>query len=267
MWLHIEHTTTFSYEAPIVEAYTELRLRPLDSGGQRCSSYELATTPVGIRLRAFRDYLGNEINHFDILEPHARLVVQARSDVFTPPRFEEHGEPSPLELYDYLHPTSYVALDGGARLLASTQAGSGTAAEQARALMRIVHSTLVYERGATSVQTRVDEVLSLGRGVCQDFAHVLIAACRCNGIPARYVSGYVHDPTLDGVEAASHAWVDVYDPQRGWISLDPTHDREQNERYVRVAVGRDYADVPPTRGVFKGHTEETLSVKVDVGTL
>src|SRR5580692_3196601 len=112
MWLHIEHTTTFSYEAPIVEAYTELRLRPLDSGGQRCSSYELATTPVGIRLRAFRDYLGNEINHFDILEPHARLVVQARSDVFTPPRFEEHGEPSPLELYDYLHPTSYVALDG-----------------------------------------------------------------------------------------------------------------------------------------------------------
>ena len=130
--------------------------------------------------------------------------------------------------------------------------------------MAAVRATLVYERGATTVKTRVEEVLALGRGVCQDFAHVLIAACRCEGIPARYVSGYFHDAAIEDEQAASHAWVDVYDEQDGWISLDPTHDREQDERYVRIAVGRDYGDVPPTRGVFKGGTQETLAVKVSV---
>jgi transglutaminase-like putative cysteine protease len=110
-------------------------------------------------------------------------------------------------------------------------------------------------------------VLALGRGVCQDFAHVMLAACRCVGIAARYVSGYLYDPTLEGDNAASHAWVDIWDEERGWIALDPTHDRDQNESYVRVAVGRDYADVPPTRGVYKGAANETLSVRVGLQTI
>jgi transglutaminase-like putative cysteine protease len=133
--------------------------------------------------------------------------------------------------------------------------------------MQAVAERLVYERGATDVKTRADEVLELGRGVCQDFAHVLLAACRCAGIPARYVSGYLFDPELIGDDAASHAWVDVLDRERGWVSLDPTHDREQTEVYVRVAVGRDYADVPPTRGVYKGAGEETLDVRVALQAL
>jgi transglutaminase-like putative cysteine protease len=267
MWLRVEHTTTFSYDSPIVEAYTELRLRPLDAGGQRCSSHLLATVPVGVQVRSYRDQLGNAISHFDILEPHERLVVAASSEVFTPARFVDRDELTPLERHDYLHATSYVALEGAARALAREHAGAGSATARARALMAAVRSTLVYERGATTVQTRVEEVLALGRGVCQDFAHVLIAACRCEGIPARYVSGYFHDPALDGDEAASHAWVDVFDEAEGWVSLDPTHDREQDENYVRIAVGRDYADVPPTRGVFKGSTQETLAVSVTVTAL
>jgi transglutaminase-like putative cysteine protease len=143
--------------------------------------------------------------------------------------------------------------------------GSGTAG--AVDLMAGVRNELVYERGATDVQTRADEVLALGRGVCQDFAHVLLAACRCVGIPARYVSGYLYDPTVEGDNAASHAWVDVFDDAYGWVALDPTHDREQTEGYVRVAVGRDYADVPPTRGVFKGSATETLDVRVSLQAL
>ena len=127
--------------------------------------------------------------------------------------------------------------------------------------MRALRSRLVYERGATDVMTRADAALELGRGVCQDFAHVMLAACRRAGIPSRYVSGYLYDPQEEH-EAESHAWVDVLDAQRGWVSIDPTHDREQTEAYVRVAVGRDYADVPPTRGVFKGFSEETLEVAV-----
>ena len=133
--------------------------------------------------------------------------------------------------------------------------------------MKAVATELVYEPGATDVQTRADEVLALGRGVCQDFAHVLLAACRCVGIPARYVSGYLYDPKLEGDNAASHAWVDVWDEGRGWIALDPTHDREQTEAYVRVAVGRDYGDVPPTRGVYKGAAHETLAVRVGLRAL
>jgi transglutaminase-like putative cysteine protease len=115
--------------------------------------------------------------------------------------------------------------------------------------------------------TQADEVLAVGRGVCQDFAHVMLAICRCDGIPARYVSGYLYDPTLEGDNVASHAWVDVFDDTRGWVSLDPTHDREQTEEYVRVAVGRDYADVPPTRGVFRGSAQETLTVSVRLAVL
>jgi transglutaminase-like putative cysteine protease len=267
MWLRIEHTTTFTYEAPIVEAYTELRMRPLDVGGQRCSSFRLTTVPAGVRVREYRDQLGNAVSHFDVLEPHERLVVTARSDVYTPAAFAGGTGLTPLERHDYLRPTGYVTLDGAVGELAREHAGGGGTAERARALMGVVRRALVYELGATNVHSRADEVLALGRGVCQDFAHVLIAACRCVGIPARYVSGYFHDPELAGDEAASHAWVDVYDEDRGWLSLDPTHDREQDESYVRVGVGRDYADVPPTRGVFKGGTTESLSVQVAVRAL
>ncbi|MCL5996168.1 MAG: transglutaminase family protein [Chloroflexi bacterium] len=96
---------------------------------------------------------------------------------------------------------------------------------------------------------------------------MLIAACRCQGIPARYVSGYLYDPALEGRNSASHAWVDVFTSAHGWLSLDPTHNREQTECYVRLAIGRDYADVPPTRGVYKGNAKETLNVEVHVKAL
>ena len=265
MRLRVEHTTTFTYDAPIVEAYTELRLRPLDAGGQRCLSFRLRTEPQGVRVRELADRLRNTVGRFDVLEPHDRLKVTATSEVLTPAGFEEHVPLTPLERFDYLAPTEYVVLDGAVPEFAAERAGgSGPAAEQARAIMRGVREQLVYERGATSVQTPATKVLALGRGVCQDFAHLFIAACRCEGIPARYVSGYIHDPALGDADGASHAWADVYDDAHGWISLDPTHGAEQDENYVRVAVGRDYADVPPTRGVFKGNAQETLAVKVSV---
>ena len=133
-------------------------------------------------------------------------------------------------------------------------------------LMRRIHHEFEFDAETTTVTTSVDEVLAQRSGVCQDFAHVMLATCRSAGIPARYVSGYLYDPAL-GDNAASHAWVDVWDEAAGWTSLDPTHDREQSDVYVRVAVGRDYADVPPTRGVYKGVATETLSVRVALQAL
>jgi transglutaminase-like putative cysteine protease len=268
MILRVEHTTEFRYDDPIVEAYTELRLRPLEGGGQHCSSFRLVTDPAGVRVREYRDHFGNDVHHFDVLESHERLAVTAVSEVMTPAWFTgDRRQPTPLELHDFLSPTGYAPFAGTVTDLAKGHADGGGGFERASKLMAAVREALVYEPGATDVQTRADEVLTLGRGVCQDFAHVMLAACRCIGIAARYVSGYLYDPTLEGDNAASHAWVDIWDEERGWIALDPTHDRGQTESYVRVAVGRDYADVPPTRGVYKGAATETLSVRVGLQSI
>jgi transglutaminase-like putative cysteine protease len=266
--LLVEHASEFAYDGPIAEAYTELRLRPREGGGQHCTAFRLRTEPPGVRVREYRDHFGNAVHHFDVLESHDRLVVTAVSEVMTPESFANRRyAPTPLELHDYLHPTSYAPFAEGVRDFAGRHPGDGDTAARARELMAGVRGELVYERGATDVQTRADEVLTLGRGVCQDFAHVLLAACRSVGIPARYVSGYLYDPKLEGDNAASHAWVDVWDEAKGWVALDPTHDREQTSAYVRVAVGRDYGDVPPTRGVYKGPASETLSVRVRLQAL
>jgi transglutaminase-like putative cysteine protease len=267
MYLRVEHTTEFSYDGSIAEAYTELRLRPLEGGGQHCSSFRLTTEPFGLRVREYHDHFGNDVHHFDVLESHERLAVTAVSSVMTPASFTTTAEPlSPLEFHDYLSPTDYAPFTGVWEF-ASGHAGEGDRLARARGIMDAVGGRLVYDPAATDVQTRADEVLALGRGVCQDFAHVMLATCRSVGIPARYVSGYLYDPTLIGDNSASHAWVDVWDEAVGWTALDPTHAREQTEAYVRVAVGRDYADVPPTRGVYKGTANETLSVRVGLQAL
>ena len=268
MFLRVEHTTEFAYDGLIAEAYTELRLRPLEGGGQHCASFRLATEPFGLRVREYHDHFGNDVHHFDVLESHDRLAVTAVSTVMTPDRFASSDDGlSPLELHDYLTPTSYAPFAGGVWDFASRHDVSGTGVAKARELMEAVAGELIYDPAATDVQTRADEVLELGRGVCQDFAHVMLATCRSSGIPARYVSGYLYDPKLLAANAASHAWVDVWDADEGWCALDPTHRREQTDAYVRVAVGRDYADVPPTRGVFKGSAHETLSVRVGLQAL
>ncbi|HET6174073.1 MAG TPA: transglutaminase family protein [Gaiellales bacterium] len=268
MILRVEHTSEFAYDGLIAEAYTELRLRPLEGGGQHCSSFRLSTQPSGVRVREYRDHFANGVQHFDVLESHDRLTVTAVSEVSTPGSSAGLRQvPTPLELYDYLRPTDYAPFSGGVSEFAARHAGTAAGTERARGLMGAISAELVYDPSATDVQTRADEVLALGRGVCQDFTHVLLAACRCIGIPARYVSGYLYDPKLEGDNAASHAWVDVWDAERGWFALDPTHDRDQTESYVRVAVGRDYADVPPTRGVFKGLARETLTVRVSLQAL
>ena len=202
MFLRVEHTTEFSYDGSIAEAYTELRLRPLEGGGQHCSSFRLATEPFGLRVREYRDHFGNDVHHFDVLESHERLAVTAVSTVMTPAAFLSNEPLSPLELHDYLSATDYAPFAGGVRDFAAAHASGGTAAERARAIMDAVRGELVYDPEATDVQTRADEVLVLGRGVCQDFAHVMLATCRSAGIAARYVSGYLYDPTLHGDNAA-----------------------------------------------------------------
>ena len=263
MWLSVEHVTGFSYDGPITEAYTELRLKPAHGNGQRCSSFSLAPEPRGVTVAEYVDRFGNTVHHFDVLEQHDRIAVTARSEVWTASGLVEAAPLSPLDRFDFLAASRYVPLDDRLAELAASAPASGDTSETAGALMHAVRTAMTYERGTTNVHTTAAEALAEGRGVFQDFSHVMIGACRARGIPTRYVSGYLYDPK-HGDPGESHAWVDVQLGDAGWLSLDPTHDTEQDEHYVRVGVGRDYADVPPSRGVYKGNADETLQVAVTI---
>jgi transglutaminase-like putative cysteine protease len=261
--LRITHTTTFHYDVPVSEAYMEMWLTPLDAGGQRCESFRLTTDPPG-EVRSYVDRFGNRIRHFDTLNPHDRLLVSARSEVSTPQVFvDPERELSLLDRYDYLQPTPYAPDSEAVRTFARGLAVPGDAMATARAALEAAHAALTYAPGSTTVKTAADEALQAGQGVCQDFTHLMIAACRVLGLPARYVSGYVFAPRR-GTAAASHAWTDVFVQGHGWLSLDPTHGSPQTDHYVRLATGRDYSDVPPTRGVYKGAGKEKMAVDVTV---
>jgi len=261
MRLKIEHTTTFTYDHPISEAYTEMRLKPLDANGQRCLSFRLTTEPHDAVLR-YADQFGNDVRHFDFIQPHQKLMVAAVSEVLTPDIYvSDSSNLLPLDEFNYLFPTEYAPHTPDLVAFSASHKVSDLPLENALALMRAIYGTITYEKGATDVNTTADKALALGRGVCQDFSHIMLAACRLQNIPARYVSGYLYN---NGYDAASHAWIDVLVPERGWVSLDPTHNTEQTSQYVRVAVGRDYDDVPPTRGIFKGNAKEKMDVSVSV---
>jgi len=261
MRLKIEHTTTFTYDKPISEAYTEMRLKPLDTDGQHCIAFGLITEPHDIVL-PYTDHFGNDVRHFDVVQSHQKLMVTAISEVLTPDFYlADSSNLSPLDEFNYLSPTDYAPHTSNLVGFSASYKFMDDPLGTALALMHAIHDMLTYEKGATDVKTTADKALALGRGVCQDFSHIMLAACRIQALPARYVSGYLYN---NGNTAASHSWVDVLVPGRGWVSLDPTHNREQTGQYVRVGVGRDYADVPPTRGIFKGKAKEKMDVEVVV---
>ncbi len=266
MRLRIEHTTAFAYADPISESYAEFRLKPLDVEGQRCSVFALGVEPMEAEIFAYTDRFGNDVRHVDVLRMHAALRVRATSEVVTSAAYVEPcGVLSPLQAFDYLQPTPLTE-----ELSLELPIVEHAARDRALALMHTVHGSLTYTKGSTAVTTTAAQALALGKGVCQDFSHVMLAACRSAGFAARYVSGYLFTHGMQGNnfdEAATHAWVDVLIPGVGWWSLDPTHDMPQGERHVRLAIGRDYADVPPTRGVFKGSSREVMTVNVEIRQL
>lgn len=264
MRLKIEHTSTFTYDQLISEAYTEMRLKPLDAGGQRCLSFHLVTEPQDAVLK-YTDHFGNDVHHFDVIQSHQKMVVAATSEVLTVELYSaDSSDLSPLDEFNYLSPTVYAPHTPELIQFSASHQRDDDPLGSALATMQAIYQMLIYEKGATDVKTTADQALALGRGVCQDFSHIMLAACRAQMLPARYVSGYLYN---NEHTAASHSWVDVLVPERGWISLDPTHNREQTGQYVRVAVGRDYGDVPPTRGIFKGNAKERMDVQVSVTAL
>lgn len=264
MKLHVEHATLFTYDEPVREAVGEARLQPREDGGQHLLSFRLVLDPA-TPLERIADRFGNAVHCYSLLPPHRFLTATAHSLVETS---DSPLLPAPplglLARHEFSAASEYVPLTDSLVAFAREHAPAEASAEaSAYALMHAIAATFVYEPGSTSISTTAEAVLAGGRGVCQDFAHLMLALCRSLGLPARYVSGYLHDPALPpDTVLASHAWAEVFLEERGWLSLDPTHDRATGPNYVRVAVGRDYADAAPIRGLYQGGANEQLEVRV-----
>lgn len=277
MRLQIVHRTHYVYSAPVAENFNEVRLEPVSDPRQECHRYELVTVPAA-SVRRYHDFHLNRADHFFVVGAHSELLIEARSEVTTgrPPDALESaafplgriGECLRLErCYDFLQLSHYVSLDVEVwRRAQDIAAGRTDTWEVVRAMSRHIHSEFAYDTAATTVETHMLEVLNRRRGVCQDFAHVLIGMCRSLRIPARYVSGYLYVGGESGWrgDLASHAWVEVFLPEHGWLPVDPTNDRPVGEHHVKVAVGRDYADAAPVRGNFKGRATQKMSVQLDI---
>jgi transglutaminase-like putative cysteine protease len=264
MRLEIVHSTHYKYMGPVAETTMEVRLHPMDGGGQHCLEFELDVSS-GISPRTYRDGFGNNVHYFNLVRPHTRLSVTSRSVVET--AGEPDTDPGEDLVQDFLRFRSPVKDVPGIQELARRfpigDPGSGQAVEDALdELTLTISREFAYDRAATNVYSAVDEVLALRAGVCQDFAHLFIAIARAMGVPARYVSGYIHLAGDRGATTASHAWAEGWVPGRGWVGYDATRPVRASERHVRLAVGRDYSDAAPTRGVYVGSATGTMNVKV-----
>lgn len=285
MYYSIRHVTKFRYSAHVSESMMEVRMQPRSDSPQRCLSFQLMVQPK-TRVQYYRDYLGNMVHHFDVPGRHKQLSIIADAIVDTQP---------PAALPEVLGPNAWEELDemiaagDYIEMLMPSQFAQPTSLleefareigvdsrEQARQqdplqfvlhLNSLLYANMAYARETTQVDSPIDHALESRKGVCQDFAHIMITLTRQAGIPCRYVSGYLFHHAGDKTrsrEGATHAWVEVLLPKLGWIGLDPTNNVRADERHVRASVGRDYADVPPTKGVFKGSAESQLIVAVRV---
>lgn len=264
MKLEIVHSTHYQYTGPIAESVMEVRLRPMDGAGQRCLSFALDISS-GIKARSYVDGYGNHVHYFNLVRPHTRLHIIGRSKVETG---LAPGDDTGEELVqDFLRFRSPVKDVDGVRELARRHSvadpGSADSVEAALdGLTLAINRDFEYNRAVTNVYSAVDEVLELRAGVCQDFAHLFIAVARAMGVPARYVSGYLHFADGRGATTASHAWGEAWVPGRGWVGYDATRPIRTSEHHVRLAVGRDYTDAAPTRGIYVGSANSSMKVRV-----
>jgi transglutaminase-like putative cysteine protease len=275
MILEIQHETHLAYSEPVTESVTELRMEPASDTDQSCRSFHLAVRPVAERHH-YHDGFGNRVHHFNLLAPHTEVVILAASIVETHPRPRDLSvcraawpldiESAGLEALDYLGFRGPVRQTTRLEPLSDAlrPRPGESLADLVLAVARHVHAEFEYAPHATRASSPIDDVLEKGKGVCQDFTHLMIALLRSFGVPARYVSGYIHRP---GKESQSHAWCEAWLPNVGWLGIDPTNNRLVDDHFIKVAVGRDFTDVPPNKGIFRGPGKESMLVRVQTRTL
>ncbi len=285
--LQVRHETTTRYATRVEVACHVAYLFPQTNERQRLEECELDINPAPTKKTSSRDMFGNVRTCFALYAPHDELQVTSVSRVrLLSVPMQESTESAPWEdvvrrlryaagavfepATEFVYASPFVPLLGALRDYAAASFSTQRPyLDAAIGLMHRIHADFVYESGVTEISTPLTEVFKQRRGVCQDFAHVMLGCLRALGLPARYVSGYLltkappGQPRLLGADA-SHAWVSVWCPHLGWNDLDPTNDVRVASSHVTLAVGRDYGDVMPLRGVIQGGGEHTLSVAVSV---
>lgn len=282
MTLLTTHITRYWYSEPVSTCHTEVHLAPRSTKSQNVLDYRLEVSPQPLRVATREDYFGNEIEAFSIEEPHRELVVTSRTAVELAPAPPANLDLSPPweEVREraaaFLDPAAFDALQF---VYESPHVKTGTAFADYAAksfpagrrylsgvaeLSERIFTEFKYDQRATTVSTPVDVVLENKRGVCQDFAHFMIACLRSLNLPARYISGYLRTGRDLQGEEASHAWVSAWCPVFGWHDFDPTNNVLPRTDHVTVAWGRDYSDVTPVKGVALGGGEQVISVSVSV---
>jgi len=279
MLLRICHTTRFSYDAPAYQSHNEVRMRPVDSAAHKRLEFALEVEPPASMFE-FDDFYGNRVHSFSIYPQHDVLTIVSRSLVeciaeqnASPPSmsFEEFLRDDSARVqteYDFLGASLYVPFsDRMKRFFWIARPGrTDDVGGYVERIVAFVRDQFSYEPGVTRVHSTVDEILTIGAGVCQDFAHLTIAILRLAGVPARYVSGYLAPPPGSSQQTpiesqASHAWIEAQLPGQGWAGFDPTHGCRTDTRHIKVASGRDYSDVTPLRGVYRSFgSKQTMTV-------
>lgn len=288
MIYRIEHVTRYAYSSPVGLSFQVAHLRPRDDDEQTCLSSGLAIEPAPERVDHGQDYFGNELARFELVSPHKTLIITATSEVdvnristvptesakwedvrqyFAETRWGHDADSAAAE---FLFPSPMVPHTPSLREYASASfAPERPIVEAAVDLMTRIHEEFEFDPTATHVTTSVETVLEIRRGVCQDFAHLMIGCLRALGLPARYVSGYLLTEPPEGQARligadASHAWVALYVPDYGWLALDPTNNIVPGDKHIMLAWGRDFGDVSPLRGVILGGGEHEVDVGVTV---
>ncbi len=283
----VRHTTTYTYDDAVSDSLGVAYLVPRQLPSQQVASYDVSVTPEPVDSSSNLDYYGNRVTYFQVTERHRELVVEGVGEVesLTPTHPEvalarpwetvrplhDPTKPGAWKATDFALPSPLVEEAPGTREYAATSLTAGRAVgDAATELMHRVHTDFEYDKTATTVTSTVEHILDKRAGVCQDFAHLMLACLRSHGLAARYVSGYLATTPPPGKERivgadASHAWLEVWLGDDEWLALDPTNDQWAGDRYVTIAWGRDYGDVPPLKGViFTEAKRSTMRVSVDV---
>jgi transglutaminase-like putative cysteine protease len=278
MLFNITHTTTYTYETPVSYGLNEVRLTPRSTPGQQVRETEILVEPSPTFRNRRTDYFGNDVTAFGVMKEHARFSITAYSVVNVDPRavgigamswettrdrLAEAKDDECLAASEFLYNSPFVALTPDLTAYAKQTLRRGRdLLEAVQDLSYRIHTDFKYEPASTSIETPLTDALRRRRGVCQDFAHIMIGSLRCMGLAARYVSGYVRPGGKFQGAQASHAWVEVFFPGTGWQSFDPTNDIMPSDSHVTIALGRDYSDIVPVKGITLGGGKQTVKVEV-----
>ena len=277
----IHHHTRYRYDSEVRESTMEVRMQPRTDRQQRCLNFRLEVRPLA-RVLTTNDCMQNAIHYFDIPSRHSELTLRAQTLVMVQepdplPESLEESAWKELEIdaatgqhWDWLMPSAFAR---PTPLLSefANEIGFNKDMDPLSVISQLnegIHAAIEYTPNSTAVDSPIDIALKNRRGVCQDFSHIMIALLRKAGIPARYISGYIFQDSDSrkgtDLSSATHAWVEAFLPGIGWTGIDPTNNTYVHAKHIRIALGRDYADVPPTRGVYKGGAKSELSVGVHI---